>query len=217
MQIAAMDTRSARAGLSVLSSAHRRREIAISRHPHLRDAESDDEADLESPIFDSFYEADGNEGILKMTNFTANEFRVLYGKLHNYIVTNWNVGRGRKCTQKPMDVLFMTLTVLKHGGSWDILGKVFRITGTTFERMITGFMRVIAGELHKLFVQDVADNYTMKHLQEKKTTFKSSEFSVEAIDVTFQQANRPSGNMQEGKLYFSGKHKLYGFKVEVAV
>jgi len=37
------------------------------------------------------------------------------------------------------------------------------------------------------------------------------------VDVTFQQANRPSGNMQEGKKYFSGKHHLYGYKFELSV
>lgn len=38
-----------------------------------------------------------------------------------------------------------------------------------------------------------------------------------ATDVTFQQANCPSVNIQEEKKYYSGKHKLYGFKVEVSV
>lgn len=35
-----------------------------------------------------------------------------------------------------------------------------------------------------------------------------------ATDVNFQQADRPSGNMQEGRVYISGKHKLHGFIVE---
>ncbi len=35
--------------------------------------------------------------------------------------------------------------------------------------------------------------------------------------MIFQQANRPSGTLLEGKLYFSGKHKLYGYKTEVSV
>ncbi len=30
-----------------------------------------------------------------------------------------------------------------------------------------------------------------------------------ATDVIFQQGNRPSGLLLEGKLYFSGKHQLY--------
>lgn len=38
-----------------------------------------------------------------------------------------------------------------------------------------------------------------------------------AVDVTFQQRNRPSGNMAEGKRHFSGKKKMYGCKVEVSV
>ncbi len=37
------------------------------------------------------------------------------------------------------------------------------------------------------------------------------------MDVTFQQANHPSGIMLEGKFYFSEKHQLYGFKTEVSV
>ena len=38
-----------------------------------------------------------------------------------------------------------------------------------------------------------------------------------AGDVTFCQSNCPSGSLQEGKKYFCGKHKLYGYKVEVSV
>ena len=38
-----------------------------------------------------------------------------------------------------------------------------------------------------------------------------------AVDVTFQQSFRPSGSMEEGKRFYSGKHKLYGYKVEVSV
>ena len=35
--------------------------------------------------------------------------------------------------------------------------------------------------------------------------------------MKFQQSFRPSGTLEEVKKYFSGKHKLYGFKVEVSV
>jgi hypothetical protein len=36
-------------------------------------------------------------------------------------------------------------------------------------------------------------------------------------DVKFQPALRPQGRFAESKHYFSEKHKLYGFKVEVSV
>ena len=42
-------------------------------------------------------------------------------------------------------------------------------------------------------------------------------YALEAIDMTFQHLNRPSGNIQEGKIYCSGKNKLYGFETEIAV
>lgn len=47
--------------------------------------------------------------------------------------------------------------------------------------------------------------------------FRNFAEALYAVDVTFQQSFRPSGAIEEGKLYLSGKHKLYGLKVEVAV
>lgn len=38
-----------------------------------------------------------------------------------------------------------------------------------------------------------------------------------AVDVQFQQANRPGGTLEESKSYFNGKHKLHWYKVEVSV
>lgn len=36
-------------------------------------------------------------------------------------------------------------------------------------------------------------------------------------DETFQESNLPSQNMDGRKKYVSGKHKLYGYKVEISV
>ena len=71
--------------------------------------------------------------------------------------------------------------------------------------------------LTKIFVSNVYEEYSFHKLISDKSLFKNFKFAVEAIDVTFQMAKRPSGNMQEGKLYFSKKHNLYGYKVEVTV
>ena len=57
----------------------------------------------------------------------------------------------------------------------------------------------------------------MQSLIDKDACFKNHPYALEAVDATFQQTNRPIGNMREGKTYFSGKHKLYGYKVEVCV
>lgn len=47
--------------------------------------------------------------------------------------------------------------------------------------------------------------------------FRHHPFALYALDVKFQPAFRPGGRFNEKKHYFSGKHKLYGFKVECAV
>ena len=57
----------------------------------------------------------------------------------------------------------------------------------------------------------------MTKLKEDKTVFKYHRYALYATDVTFQQANRPSGNHEESKKYFSNKHKLYGYKTEASV
>ncbi len=84
-------------------------------------------------------------------------------------------------------------------------------------RLITGFVNKIVDMCVKHFVMCVAKLSTMTAPGECETLFKSFPYALEAIDVTFQEANRPTGNMQEGKVYFSGKHKLYRYKVQVAV
>lgn len=57
---------------------------------------------------------------------------------------------------------------------------------TTFERLVVAFMREVAPRVDKLFIDCVA----------------KSDYAVEATDVTFQQTNRPSENIADGKNYF---------------
>jgi len=38
----------------------------------------------------------------------------------------------------------MAFAVLKHGGKWDFLGQAFKIKGTTFEKLIMGFLKAIS-------------------------------------------------------------------------
>ena len=56
----------------------------------------------------------------------------------------------------------------------------------------------------------------MAALIERGRTFTPFVFARYATDVIFEQSNGPVGTMQEGKHYFSGKHKLYGLKSEVS-
>ena len=66
-------------------------------------------------------------------------------------------------------------------------------------------------------MEDCAQNINMQELNQHDTRFSNYPCALYATDVTFQQANRPTGTIEEGKAYYSGKHKLYGLKVEVSV
>lgn len=111
----------------------------------------------------------------------------------------------------------MLLTVLKYGGQWEFLARLFQKKGPTFEKFIDNFANLISDEVYRTCVVDLGKKYRMVDLQEKQTLFSAYPYARYATDVTFQQAYRPSGSLQEGKLYYSAKHKLYGFKVEVSV
>lgn len=62
-----------------------------------------------------------------------------------------------------------------------------------------------------------ADHFSMCHLKLNDTHLTHSSTARYSTDITFQQAKQPSGNIQEQNLYFCGKHKLYGYEVEVSV
>ena len=111
----------------------------------------------------------------------------------------------------------MVLATLKHGGQWYYLGQTFKMKGATFERLVTRFILMISTRIYELLVLEKAERWPMERLLDEKRAFKHFKFSRYATDFTFQQAKRPSGNMQEAKNIFSSKHKLYGFKVEVSV
>ncbi|RHY74715.1 hypothetical protein DYB34_013762 [Aphanomyces astaci] len=57
----------------------------------------------------------------------------------------------------------------------------------------------------------------MQALVESGFRFKNLPAARYAMDVTFQQTNVPTGAYEEKKLYYSGKHSLYGHEVEVSL
>lgn len=212
-----MNKNHAKDAIRILDNRQNQREAEITNEAYADAYSSDEEADSSHPIFDSFHNAGGPDAIVRMINFSPCEFREVYSVLEDHILSEWNIGRGRKYSHSPMDVFFMVLAVLKHGGSWDFLAQMFRIKPTTFQRMIIAYMEIISAKAYNSWVSNVSKEYTMSKLVEDETLFDDFAYAIEAIDVTFQQSNRPSENLREGKKYFSGKHKLYGFKVEVAV
>ena len=54
-------------------------------------------------------------------------------------------------------------------------------------------------------------------IYEIRRKFRQYPMALYATDVTFQPSFRLSGSVEEGKKYFSGKHKQYGYNFEVSV
>lgn len=57
----------------------------------------------------------------------------------------------------------------------------------------------------------------MQKCRQENKVFDSFGLVHYATDVTFQQSNKQKRNTAEGKVYFSGKDSLYGYKAEVFV
>ena len=101
----------------------------------------------------------------------------------------------------------------ENGTTWGI----FRIKGSVFQRLMKSFLDIVSPFLYDTQVTDRAGRITMRQLSSQGKQFRNHPHALYATDVTFQQSNRPSGNHEESKLYFSAKHKLNGLKVEVSV
>ncbi|RHZ02090.1 hypothetical protein DYB35_013016 [Aphanomyces astaci] len=58
---------------------------------------------------------------------------------------------------------------------------------------------------------------SIPELRTKNTLFEHYPYALYATDVKFQPTERPGGRHGESKVYFSGKRKLYGLKIEASV
>lgn len=95
--------------------------------------------------------------------------------------------------------------------------KICNEKGTSIESMGKKFILSFADDMTDKFVFLNERKYPFFRMIRDKKLFRNFTCACYATEMFFQQCNRPSGNMQEGKFYFSGKHKLYGFKTEVSV
>lgn len=76
----------------------------------------------------------------------------------------------------------------------------------------------VVGDLENKFVFGARDSCcTMKELVLNERRFQHNPSALYATDVKFHHSNRPHGSHYESKLYFSGRHRLYGYKTEFSV
>ncbi|KAH9105473.1 hypothetical protein LEN26_014757 [Aphanomyces euteiches] len=169
--------------------------------------------DGDSPIFDDFFNFGGDNSITTLINFTSHEFNNLWRVLMPQLAAAWTLGRGRKPSMLPKDVLFATLLVLKHFDSWDKHGIDLSILSSTLEKTVYKVIDISGDVLYEHFVKPV----DMTSQNQNGVTFSNYPYALYATDVKFQPAYKPAGRFEEQKEYFSGKRKLYGYKIEVSV
>ena len=204
--------------LNILADVAADRQNSLEQYPtrpHI--ADSDDEPDSQSPIFDQFYQRGGSSAILTLTNFTPTEFFQLWNLLSEFVIPPFTTGRGRRSRVKPLDLFFNVVARVKTWGNWEFLARMFNMKGPTFERLVMRLVNCLSKHAYKTLVLAVGDDCDMDGMLQKNKFFRHFKFARYATDVTFQQSNRPSGNLQEAKAHYSGKHKLYGYQVEVSV
>ncbi|RHZ03062.1 hypothetical protein DYB31_013581, partial [Aphanomyces astaci] len=146
----------------------------------------------------------------ELTNFSLSEFKLVWKDLQFSVSQEWNVGSGRKCEVSGRDMLFMTLTSMKHCGSWDVVSVVFKEKSPMF-------LAAIHPTLRAKYIDTVLDKYSMQHLHTSGHRFNNFPSALYAVDVTFQRTNTPAGSFNEKKRFYSKKHGQYGLKVEASV
>lgn len=90
----------------------------IHGYPALYEREDSDEVDNEHPVLTKTLGSEGINSVLTTANSTLREVFHILDLLSANFAKTWNICRGRHSTYKAK-ILFMTLTVLKLGGSWD--------------------------------------------------------------------------------------------------
>lgn len=93
--------------------------------------EPEHDFNAKSHILDSYHQTDRSDFIIRMIKYNPAELSRLYATLFSCITSSRNTGCGRRFEFKSLDVLLMTLTVMKHGGSWDSLAQMFQVKGPT--------------------------------------------------------------------------------------
>lgn len=173
----------------------------------------DESSDSASPILAEYIAHGGDETLKAMTNFSAAEFDSLWALVESAVMMVWTQGRGRKPTVSGKDSFFVTLTVLKHFDTWQKHAIDFNIGMSSLEKMVHRVIQTVEPVLFSHLVKPV----TMPEQMEAGNTFTNYPHALYATDVKFQPAYRPSGRFMEQKVYYSAKHKLYGFKIECSV
>ncbi|RHY15104.1 hypothetical protein DYB32_010790 [Aphanomyces invadans] len=154
-------SRSINQAVALLQNLEQQRHAKRARYPIVRPEETDHDPESTCPVYDTFLDTQGAEGIHILTNFSPTEFNSLWAELRGCIAKHWNVGSGRKSDVSSRDLLLMLLTALKHCGSWNVVAVTFKQPPPSFQKRTLNFAKMIHPYLMRRFVTSANDKYSM--------------------------------------------------------
>lgn len=152
------------------------------------------------------------------TYFSLDECYQLSDLMRYSIKVGMFSGRGRMCMDSQHDLNFMLLVTPKHGREWPFFASIFKKHIYSFEKTMMRVLFAIVSDLEIRFIVDARKSCcTMKDLASSRQRSKYIRLTLCVTNIKFYHSNRPHGNHQKSKPYFSRKHHSCGIKKDVAV
>jgi hypothetical protein len=100
------------------------------------------------------------------------------------------------------------LCYLKHYETIDRIKDTFSVSNTHLHDIIDTVSESVTPVLYERYVTNIKE-LTADESEEEDPIFPDAKC---VMDATFQPIWTPTGHFNESKVYFSGKHKMYGLK-----
>jgi hypothetical protein len=165
--------------------------------------ENDDDDDSNDVLYTHYRQTPST--FYTMTGFTVSEFDRLYQMSQSTFVFK---GRGRRSKISPRDIMYILLNYIRRYPRIEEMAASINLKPSTLSKLLTRAVPVASSCWSRLFVIKPSldgDFYIDQAFPE----------TCCIVDATVQQINTPTGDFDDQKAYFSGKHHIYCLKSQV--
>lgn len=171
-----------------------------------------EEEEEESPeisqrlTFDEFIQSNSDPKVIKaFTRFSKDEFMIVMNMIEG--VLGHQGGRGKRSKILPIDKFFYTIVYLVSGWTFYHLSRVFRIPRSTL-------LKIVHETIDKIHDSLISEYIPENFHQNFNPRFRNFPNAVGACDVSLIRIQKPKGYDTQ-KLYYEGKNKAHGIKLQV--
>lgn len=132
---------------------------------------------------EAIYLAEGQQGLMIMTNFKSEIFDKLWNYHYNHILVSLNIGHGQKMLHIPENVLIMLLLVLKQILPWDFVVLSYSMSAPKYRKLVTRFAEEIQMHLSIMLVHSIQQDWLMECFKAMYKQFKSHPFALYTLDL----------------------------------